>query len=105
MRIVDIGRSLDENPGVARTLSKQLIRSGTTIGANVEERQASQSPADFISTYAIACTEARETHYWLRLLSEVNLADQDSLGSLRQECHERIAIPALIVKRTRATFQ
>lgn len=55
-------------PGVSRLLASQLVRSGTSIGTNVEEGQASQSRADFISKYSIACMEARETCYWLRLL-------------------------------------
>jgi four helix bundle protein len=51
-------------------LGKQLIRSGTSIGANLEEAQAGQSRADLISKNAIALKEARETHYWLRLFFE-----------------------------------
>ena len=51
-------------------LSKQVLRSGTSIGANVQEAQAAQSKADFISKMSIASKEARETKYWLRLLSE-----------------------------------
>ena len=62
-RVVKLCQFLDERPGVSRTLSRQLLRSGTSIGANVEEGQASQSEADFISKYSIACKEARETHY------------------------------------------
>jgi four helix bundle protein len=49
-------------------LAKQLVRSGTSIGANVHEAQAAQSKKDFIAKMAIASKEARETHYWLRLL-------------------------------------
>ena len=51
-------------------LSKQLLRSGTSIGANVHEAQAAQSKRDFISKMAIASKEARETDYWLRLLDK-----------------------------------
>jgi four helix bundle protein len=51
-------------------MSKQLLRSGTSIGANIEEGQAAQSRADFASKYSIARKEAHETHYWLRLLSK-----------------------------------
>ena len=51
-------------------LSKQILRSGTSIGANVQEAQAAQSKADFISKMSIASKEARETKYWLRLLTE-----------------------------------
>ena len=76
-RVVKLCKVLDDSPGVSRTLAKQLLRSGTSIGANVEEGQGSQSKADFVSKYSIACKEARETHYWLRLLvaSEV-MTDQ-----------------------------
>jgi len=67
VRIVKVCQFLDEQLGVGRTLGKQLIRSGTSIGANLEEAQAGQSRADLISKNAIALKEARETHYWLRL--------------------------------------
>ncbi|MCL0037609.1 four helix bundle protein [Thermodesulfovibrionales bacterium] len=56
-------------------LSKQILRAGTSIGANVEEAQAAQSKADFVSKMAIASKEARETKYWLRLLSESGYLD------------------------------
>ena len=66
-------------------LSKQLLRSGTSIGANVEEAIAAQSRKDFISKMAIASKEARETRYWLRLLNKsklVNLEYQPYLESI-----------------------
>ena len=69
LEIVKFCRLLDEKPGVGRTLSRQLLRSGTSIGANVEEAQAGQSRADFISKYSIALKETRETIFWLRLLN------------------------------------
>lgn len=58
-------------------LSKQLLRSGTSIGANVEEAISGQSRKDFISKLSIATKEARETRYWLRLLQESGLVDID----------------------------
>ena len=58
-------------------LSKQHLRSGTGIGANVEEAIAAQSRNDFISKMSIASKESRETRYWLRLLSKSNLVDVD----------------------------
>ncbi|MFN4258259.1 MAG: four helix bundle protein [Gemmataceae bacterium] len=61
---------LSERPGIKRTLSNQVLRSGTSIGANMEEAQAAQSRRDFIAKLAIALKEARETHYWLRLIQE-----------------------------------
>ena len=59
IRMVKLCKHLEEEPGVGRTLSWQLLRSGTSIGANVEEAQAGQSKADFISKNAIALKEAR----------------------------------------------
>lgn len=101
-RIVRLCQVLDETPGVGRTLARQLIRSGTSIGANVEEGQASQSQADFVSKYSIACKEARETHYWLRLIAESELVTPDRLQPLLRECHELIAILTTIIKTIRA---
>jgi four helix bundle protein len=101
-RIVRLCQTLDGKPGVGRTLSRQLIRSGTSVGANVEEGQASQSRADFVAKYSIACKEARETLYWLRLLGATDVIDPDRLQSLLQECHELVSVLTAIVKRTRA---
>jgi four helix bundle protein len=67
LAIIDLCRKLDEKPGVSRTLSNQLLRSGTSVGANIEEGQGSQSRADFLSKYSIACKEARETLHPSRL--------------------------------------
>lgn len=58
-------------------LSKQLLRSGTSIGANVEEATAAQSKRDFIMKMSIASKEARETKYWLRLLDKSKLVEVD----------------------------
>ena len=58
-------------------LSKQLLRSGTSIGANIEEATAAQSTKDFILKMTIASKEARETRYWLRLLQESKLVNLD----------------------------
>jgi four helix bundle protein len=68
VRIVRLCNHLFGKPSVSRTLANQLLKAGTSVGANVEEAQAGQSRADFISKNAIALKEARETHYWLRLL-------------------------------------
>ena len=84
-----------------RTLAHQLLRSGTSIGANIEEAQASQSTADFISKYSIACKEARETHYWLRLLAATDILPEHRLSDLLNECNELIAILTSIIKKLR----
>ena len=72
LRIIKLCQQLEEEGGVSRTLGWQLLRSGTSIGANVEEAQAGQSKLDFISKNAIALKEARETIYWLRLVVASN---------------------------------
>lgn len=102
LRIVNLCQELSRNPGVARTIGNQLLRSGTSIGANVEESQASQSEADFVSKCSIACKEARETHYWLRLLSEVKIIPSDRLSDLIRESDELIAILTTIVKKVKS---
>ena len=87
------------NQGVSRTLGNQLLRSGTSIEANVEEGQAAQSDADFVSKYSIACKEARETHYWLRLLAASEILPPDSLAELEIECNELTSILTSIIKK------
>ena len=65
-------------------ISKQLLRCGTSIGANVEEATAGQSRKDFLSKMAIESKEARETKYWLPLLQQSNLAQVDVASCLAQ---------------------
>lgn len=81
-------------------LSKQLLRSGTSIGANVEEATAAQSRKDFVSKMAIAFKEARETKYWLRLLQESDLVNIDLKQEISQ-IDELIRILTSIVKTTK----
>ena len=101
-RIVLLCQALDKTPEVSRTLSNQILRSGTSIGANVEEGQASQSDADFVSKYSIACKEARETHYWLRLLTATDILPSSKLTPLTDEANELIAILTTIEKKLRS---
>lgn len=80
-------------------LSKQLLRSGTSIGANVEEASAGQSRRDFRSKMAVASKEARETKYWLRLLQKSGLVAVDVTHELNL-VDELIRILTAIVKTT-----
>ncbi|MFH7029977.1 MAG: four helix bundle protein [Heteroscytonema crispum UTEX LB 1556] len=80
-------------------LSKQLLRSGTSIGANVEEASAAQSRKDFLSKMSIASKEARETKYWLRLLKESKMVDVDVTQAINS-VNELIRILTSIVKTT-----
>ena len=81
-------------------LSKQLLRSGTSIGANVEEATATQSRKDFISKMAIASKEARETNYWLRLLWDSKFCGSIDLSDLIKKSEEIVRIITAIVKTT-----
>lgn len=102
LRVVCLCQRLEKQSGVSWQISNQLLRSGTSIGANIEEGQASQSKADFVSKYSIACKEARETHYWLRLLSASEIIEEDRLQLLITEADELIAILTTIIKKTKA---
>jgi len=80
-------------------ISRQLLRSGTSIGANVTEATAGQSRRDFLAKMSIASKEARETKYWLQLLDESDLAPVDVSEELR-DVEELIRILTSIVKTT-----
>ena len=79
-------------------LSKQILRSGTSIGANIEEATGGVSTADFIYKLSIAYKEARETHYWLRLFHETGLIDDKIFKSLEKDCTEILKILYTIIK-------
>ena len=82
-------------------LSKQLLRSGTSIGANVAEAQQPQSRNDFISKLYIALKEATETKYWLRLLSATNYLSENESNSLLSDCTELEKLLTAIIKATK----
>jgi len=81
-------------------ISKQVLRSGTSIGANIEEGIAAQSTKDFISKLSIACKEARETNYWIRLLSSTELVKNIDYSIYLEEINSIINIITKIIKTT-----
>jgi len=83
-------------------LSKQVLRCGTSIGANVEEAIGGQSRADFISKLAIAYKEARETSYWLRLLKDTDYLTEAEFKSIHADAEELCRIIGAIQKSTKA---
>ena len=101
VRIVKLAQSLDEKPGTSRILANQLLRSGTSVGANVEEAQGGQSKADFISKMSIALKEARETLYWLKLLVASGVCEEKKLTELIDEANQIVSILVTIVKRSK----
>jgi four helix bundle protein len=86
-------------------LSKQLLRSGTSIGANVEEATAAQSRKDFISKMSIASKEARETNYWLRLLRDSDIVKGINFSEIIDESEQIIKIITSIVKTSQEKQQ
>ncbi len=100
-RIVRLCVYLEHNGRVSTTLATQLLRSGTSVGANVEEAGSAESRKDFIHKYAIACKEARESHYWLRLLAASEVVPRERMEPLITEANELIAILTTIIKRSR----
>lgn len=79
-------------------LSKQMVRSGTSIGANIKEAVRGQSNADFISKMSISLKEASETEYWLTLLEKTNYITPLQFQSMIADCKELIAILTSITK-------
>jgi four helix bundle protein len=82
-------------------LSRQLVRAGTSIGANTEEAIGAQSKRDFLSKISIAYKEARETNYWLRLLRDSNLIEVDRARNLIEDSEELIRLMGAIISTTK----
>ncbi|CAA6679007.1 MULTISPECIES: four helix bundle protein [unclassified Lentimonas] len=91
LRIVKLRRYLREEKS-EYDISKQILRSGTSIGANVEEALGGHSRKDFKHKLSISYKEARETHYWLRLLRDSDFINEDSAESLLNDCDELLKI-------------
>lgn len=84
------------------TLSKQVLRSGTSIGANVEEAIGAQSDKDFVAKLSIAYKDARETRYWLRLLTDTDYLSAKQCEGLMSEVEELLKIIGSIQKTMKA---
>lgn len=81
-------------------ISRQILRSGTSVGANVREAIRGQSKADFGAKMNIALKEASETEYWLELLHEADIIDQKCFDSIITDCRELLRLLTSIVKTT-----
>ena len=93
-----------QNDRVNLVLTRQLLRSGTSIGANVEEALGGQSRKDFIAKLAIAAKEARETGYWLRLIRETQPHNIQELACLLTECDALKTMLNSVILTTRNTL-
>jgi len=86
-------------------MSKQLLKAGTSVGANVEEALAGQSRPDFLSKMSIASKEARESNYWLRLLRDSGIIEREHLQKPLAESKEIVCMLTSIVKTTAGTTE
>ena len=82
-------------------LSKQLLRSGTSVGALIRESEQAESRADFIHKLSIALKEADETEYWLALLHETEYLNEKEYGSIVNDCRELLRILTAIIKTSK----
>ena len=100
IRIVEMYRYLSETKQ-EYVMSKQLLRSGTSIGANVREGIYAQSKSDFISKMNIALKEAAETEYWIELLSKTEYITPKQYASINEDCREVVKLLITITKSTK----
>ncbi|GAF03615.1 four helix bundle protein [Saccharicrinis fermentans] len=97
VRIVKLSKYLNENKEFV--LSKQLLRSGTAVGALLREAEFAQSTADFISKQSIALKEANETIYWLDLLHDTDYLESKLFESIVADCKELVAMLISSIKK------
>jgi four helix bundle protein len=104
IRIVNLYKYLLEEKQ-AFELAKQVLRSGTSIGANIEEAIGAQSKKDFVAKCSIAYKEAREAHYWIRLLRDTTYIDRQQAASLLADLEEILKISASILKTSKNSMR
>jgi len=104
LRIINLYRFLKEEKQVY-VLSKQVLRSGTGIGANVRESVNAQSRMDFINKLNIALKEANETEYWLELLHESDIINDKQFDSIYNDCGKLVATLTKIIKTTKTAAE
>jgi len=100
VRIIKLYQYLSEEKR-EYVMSKQLLRSGTSIGANVYEALQGQSKADFTAKMSIALKEVSETEYWLEILHETDYLSENEYRSIQRDCSEVAKLLTSIVKTSR----
>ena len=100
VRIVNLSKILSRDHG-EYVISKQLLRSGTSVGANVREAEHAESKADFIHKLSVALKEANETEYWLDLLKETGYLNNSEYLSIQFDIQEILKILTSIVKASK----
>jgi four helix bundle protein len=100
--VVRLCQKVEKQRAIGGSLARQLLRSGTSIGANYQEGQGGHSRADFVCKTTISLKEARETVYWLRLIAETCDQEVPDMPKLINEAKELVKILGSIVARSRA---
>ena len=98
VRITKMFLHFSENDGKLMAIYKQVLRSGTSVSANVHESEFAQSPSDFISKLHIALKEANETMNWLNLLHDTDILSEKEFESMASDCNELIALLVSSIK-------
>lgn len=102
VRTIKVYKILIKRDNSLIPLFKQLLRSGTSIGANISEAQSAFTKKDFINKLGISLKESRETEYWLRLLRECDLLSEKEFNSLHFDCVEIIKLLTSIIKSSKS---
>ena len=104
LRIIKLYRYLSEKKKEF-VLSRQILRCGTSIGANIKEALQAESKPDFIHKLSIALKESSETEYWLNLLRDSDIIDNNSYESIIKDCVEIIKITTAIIKTSKKNLK
>ena len=103
IRIVNLHKYLNRQKEI-HSLSNQMLRSGTAIGALIQEAVHAQSKADFLNKMNVSLKEANETMYWIRLLHSTYYLKDNEFASIHKDCEEIVKLLASIVKTTKASL-
>ena len=103
IRIVNLYKLLSQEKKEF-VLSRQILRSGTAIGALIKEAEHAQSKADFLNKMNIAVKEANETEYWLMLMKDTAFLSEMEFSSMQKDCSEILKLLIAIVKSTKSTL-
>jgi len=101
LRMIELVHSLPKSK-TGEVIGRQLLRSGTSVGANYRSACCAKSPADFVAKMAIVQEEADESMYWMELLEESGLVGRDNLLPLKEECRSIIAMTVASIKTAKS---
>jgi len=103
LEVIELYKHLKEEKEFV--ISRQILRSATSIGANIEEAGAAISKKDFIAKMAISSKEARETNYWLRLIIQSRITRYHALDKLQKDSEELIKLLTAIIKTAQSSLK